>query len=498
MNKKKSLKEIVKNNKTLVKYYRDILKLKNKYYGQIYNSLQPIDINQERLKNLSKYYSNIISDLQQEASQHKCEWPEITKEKFHKKYKLLSFNGDNLGKAFECEGKIFRGIYPESCSYFKKLWKDGILQALSSKGFLPKIKISKYYTDDYPILLEIERVSISNSSVWTYSMVKDACICLTIIELFLESRGYGLIDGHLNNITFHNGRATFIDIGSFIPYERSFFNQEVVFTGCFRMLFENLGNCILARNLVYDPLNNSIWISPRHYDNYVKEYQYCLREYKKYHKRHSAKLTNIIIDKIFNKNELRPEYIDLLFRYTGKITDNEVYFTTDELICKTFEIILNLNIKFKEVLTIGGIDIEFARKFKRNFSFSHINMLEYNENRCELLYNQMRAKDIDCSIYMYNYLYGGSRDNIEAFKSDIVIAYDVMNNNNAYQHFHVDSIFNSLAKLTRKYVLVTFRPNSSLSKESFEKSWSVFYKTVWCEMVHSASDNEQYIYLGEK
>ena len=68
-------------------------------------------------------------------------------------YSILSYNGDRMGKVLGRDGKIYRGIYPESVPSFRKLWSTGLLQILGEHNLIPRTTITDYFSDEDPNIL---------------------------------------------------------------------------------------------------------------------------------------------------------------------------------------------------------------------------------------------------------------------------------------------------------------------------------------------------------
>lgn len=481
------IKNKLKQNVFLLNFYNIVKRLNVKYS----NNLSPLKITKQDLQEKKHMYDILIKKLIEDKEKYKVKFEKPLQNTKFENFTIMSFNGDLLGKVFEKNGKIYRGIYEESTDEFIKLWESGILQSLMINKYIPKISMTSFYMKGYSLILEIENLPISSMDIWTYSMVKDACITMAIIQKFIKNYNYTLIDGHLNNITFTNGRPMFIDIGSFIPRGPNSFSEELIFTGCYRMLFENLGNCILARNYLYDPHNNSIWIEPRLYNLNVKEYQYCYNEFRNYHKKHSSNISNYIIKDLFNKKNVYPEYIDLIFSYKA------IYnFTGDNNCEKEICTFIKKNIQnISSISVLCGSTLSLIDKLY-DIMNHEIKIVDSNEMYCEGLYSHVKSKRMHCNIYIYNYMYGGSNENIKVLSSDLVLANDIMKNTKVYQYLRLEGIFNSLKKMTNKYVLLTCSEIDNY--EIFEDKFKQFFRVLDKKRITKLNGDIIYVLLGEK
>ena len=128
-------------------------------------------------------------------------------------------NVDDIGRVFTYEGRIMRGIFPKGLPIIKDLFASGLMDELYREEYIPKTDITEFYTDEFPMILEHEKIDfISYYSEWTLSMIKDAGLFVLKLESFLIQRGYRLKDCHPYNILFRSkGDCIYVDIGSIVP-----------------------------------------------------------------------------------------------------------------------------------------------------------------------------------------------------------------------------------------------------------------------------------------
>ena len=278
--------------------------------------IRPVHVSGAELKDRSNYYGGIVEDFVREmnarAENFEADYPRNER---LTDYEILSFNGDRMGKVLRKDGEIYRGIYRESADDFREMWKTGLLQTLSAHGWIPETEISGYYTDEYPIILKHRTVDMNASKLWSYNMVREAAIRISLIQNIARRAGFTLHDGHMNNVTFHEGKPVFTDIGSFVKDrgQTTVCNREIVFSGCYRCVFRQLGNFMLSRNQTYDEANNMIWMTPRYYDDLTEEYRLALRKFRAYHRFRSSAVIRRIIHRRFDCWNVRQEDVDVLF-----------------------------------------------------------------------------------------------------------------------------------------------------------------------------------------
>jgi hypothetical protein len=464
------------------KYIRPIIK---KYYVKIkrYNChrLYPIRINKKQLNDSKNKFDGIVEELISEIKDFQqsdyTNNVSIYGSVEERNFKILSYNGDKMGKVLSKDGRIYRGIYKESAESFSKLWNSGVLQVLANHHYLPQSYATEYKNDEYPIIIEHEIVTMSTSKMWNSLMIKDACINMCIIQRVCSEFGFTLHDGHLNNITFHNGKPIFTDIGSIVENkgQRTSFAQGLVFSGAYRCLFSQLNNSILKSIQTFDEENNSIWISPRYYDDQTIEYRYALKKYKRYNKLHSSILCNKIIHDIFDKYSVKPEYFDILFGMIQSEKVNELsllQFAHKDVI----DIISKYQNKIQTIVDVGGTQGRLAVDIKNKFPDKMIKTTEISYAFSEASYKYISEKSVGITSYLFHYLYGADQSSRDTIKSDLVICLDITNNLITFQDWKVDSLLNSIKKITNKYALITFDLyHNKLDVSQFEKNVSDFF-----------------------
>ena len=419
-------------------------------------------------------------------------------------FHILSYNGDFLGKVIEKDGHIYRGIYRESCTYFEKLWTSGILQVLARNGYIPETSITDYFTEEYPIILEHQGVSISSSKMWNYEMIKDACVMMCLIQRVCRAFGFKLHDGHLNNITFHNGRCVFIDIGSFVPDDGFCLGQSLglIFAGLYRLLFWNLDNSILKRIQVYDEKNNEIWISPMYYDTDTFEYKHMRSKFMRYHIFHSAPLYNLLIQKVFYLYDVRPEYISILFKNKKSREEKQFSNTAKKADRDIKEVIAGIGKIIPDIESctdIGGNLGYLAEAVYHEFKVRVV-AADYRDLGSEMTYRRLKEKHIPINTFLYNYIYGSDEESRKCVMADLITAIDITNNVEVYQAWKVDSLINSISKISKKYSCITCHENQDPTKSlSAVRDAFVNFFDICCEKQFDLGEGKKaLLLLGKK
>lgn len=411
-------------------------------------------------------------------------------------FQILSYNGDSMGKVLRKNNRIYRGIYKESVPQFAKLWNSGLLQVLGQNNIVPVTTITDYYTEEYPIILEHSIVDMYTSKCWNNLMIKDACVAMTVLKRVAVSVGFTLYDGHLNNMTFHNGCPMFTDIGSIVENkgQKTAYENSLVFAGLYRLIFNALNNSIIKRLQLYDEDNNCIWISPIYYDDATFEYYNALKAFKRYHRLHSSFLCNWMIFRLFDCYDCRPEFVELIFSTLSSGDDDSVQAVND--ITQVVNIIDKLKLNIETAVDIGGTSGKLALELYKKTKAKVISV-ESDDARSERAYQLFTKTKAPINTVLFHYLYGADDNTRDYLRSDIAIALDITHNLRVYQLWKPDSLLNSLAKLTNKYVAVTFYPDEKYNTECFEKYFSDFFSVVCRKALADKSNGEGVLYVGK-
>lgn len=477
------------------------------------SQLYPLRLQRSELSAREAYYQSLTDDMVKEMEGGHWRLEDGREERIlFTDYEILSFNGDRMGKVFGRDGEIYRGIYKGSCDTFQELWGTGLLQVLASRGLIPDTEITKYCTPEYPIILKHAQVQIVASKLWNTQMIKDAAALIAFIKGLAQRVGFTLHDGHLNNVTFHEGRPVFTDIGSFVKNKGQYTvcNKEILFSGCYRILFRQLGNSILSRIQPYDEQNNAIWLQPRFYDDLTREYNEALKRYMSYHRWHSSAVSRHLLRRMFYCYEVKPAYIDLLFASKTQGQPEEQLSGDMKIdIDYVVETLQKLKLDMRSAVDAGGTMGVLGWRLSAGLGIPTVS-LESSDEASAAAYSLYKDKKVEGNTLEFHYLYGCDNESRKAVQADVAIALDITRNVVSYQQYRVDSLFNSLKKLTRRYAVVTFYPEREQperyipmsAKESIEEikmCFQQFFNLIEIRKIPKSGkkEDEGYVLIGE-
>ena len=207
---------------------------------------------------------------------------------------------------------------------FTRIWQTGILQCFSKLGFVPPIRISHYYLEDYPIVLEVDDVSpvVNPRNCSRIGTTRDISVFIGFLCDICNEVGVPILDPHCYNFGISNGHFYYFDIGSFSIDSKHHRQYSLVVSCLDRLLFSFFPSSLLS-SLEIKPLR-----TPREdieepiRVEYSDEYQMYLNRYLRFHRRNSSNLIYKIARDVFIRYHCKPENLICLFY-------DKRYFTED-------------------------------------------------------------------------------------------------------------------------------------------------------------------------
>ncbi|QRM89546.1 class I SAM-dependent methyltransferase [Lacinutrix sp. WUR7] len=127
---------------------------------------------------------------------------------------------DPSGYIFTEEGVIKRAIFPIYFKQYNALTTSGFFDSLfKNKLLIPHREITK--TED-KIVIQPENIPfITYPYEWSFNMYKEAALLTLKLQKYSLEKGFSLKDATAFNVTFHDGKAVFIDTLSFDFYQEN-------------------------------------------------------------------------------------------------------------------------------------------------------------------------------------------------------------------------------------------------------------------------------------
>lgn len=134
--------------------------------------------------------------------------------------RLAASYRDPSGFIFADNGMLKRQINPVFFQEYDAAVKADLFQELFKKGWL--VRHEEIQRDEEKIILLPEQIPlITYPYEWSFTQYKHAAQLTLRLQMFLLEHGFSLKDASAFNITFHNGKAVFIDTLSIERYKEN-------------------------------------------------------------------------------------------------------------------------------------------------------------------------------------------------------------------------------------------------------------------------------------
>ena len=373
----------------------------------------------------------------------------------------VSMTGDDMGRVFLYQNRIMRGIYPESAAIFREVYESGILPVLAEYHLIPEVRLTDYVTDEFVFVLEVQQVTIQKNTVWSYAMVKDACLLILFLKEVLNEAGFTLIDGHLNNVTFHNGNPMFFDIGSIVPMKENGILTELVFAGISRLVFGFIGNSMMYRLPSHDDDNANIYVFPRCYNLLAREYQSAFNVLKRYYLARLDFAGFVTAQKVLDLHICSVPDIEGLFPVIRTAEDHAPVKDWSEVVTH-----LSGLEDVHSAAVCGGTFGEAEAELLRQNSALTICSMDYIEHRLDLAYLHLKQFQLDSRCFLYNYAYL-QNPQINEVRSDLVLCIDPLNDQAAIYPLNPNLRANAICQIAERYVSILYPSEKEADYQAF-------------------------------
>ena len=398
---------------------------------------------------------------------------------------------DNTGRVFTWNGRIFRGIFPESESHVRSLFSTGFLDELISHNFSPRTWITDYKLEGFSLILEHEEIwPVVYPQEWTFSMLKDAALLVCKIGLIAKDYGLNMRDCHGLNVLFDGVSPKFTDLGSFLPdtclgwrpyeeflrfyyYPLSIWRHNA-FVGKLSIFS---GNLTFHENYWQYQYPFLRWMNPDLLGRLAKLHlkpeilaSKPLSDFQQRSWSRSKLLHELVKRRIIpaKSTDLRKvmRKIEGIRKYVTKSTWGSYHAEIGEK-AKRFdrivEFIKGLGDDVRTAVDLGGNQGKFSRLLIQHTELEKVVCIDNDENAIDNGYNQERAADSG-KITFAHFDFMGCIAKLrfmlptERFKSDIVIALALTHHLILSQGYDLDEILRSISGYAKKYVFIEFMP----------------------------------------
>lgn len=404
---------------------------------------------------------------------------------------------DDFGRVFFYNGRVYRAINKYQYDNCLALVNSELFKELMDEGLIPQTYISEFTLDDFPLILEHEKLSESRPHHWSFTMYKEAALLILRVNRICSKYGFELKDGHPYNILFRDGDPVFIDVGSIQksihPSYWSAYNQFVI--GFYlQLLLWSKKDFFLARKLIEDgntPINRSIPMNDVLDSSLVNccenlfDLTYSFKGRELFRSPSRILLVDIIVYcfnrcasfivrkkvTIFSKKRrLKPQSVveqNILALKRPEVTTSwgnyhDAYNESSETTTKSrFVRIIELVKKLESLesaIDLAGNQGVFSRLLIKEISLKRMILTDYDEVAVDKAYKKFKEEKIRIETYLFNFMQPVKNEEIYNMRCDVVFALAVLHHLILSQGYILSVVLSRIASYSKKYAVVEFMP----------------------------------------
>lgn len=384
---------------------------------------------------------------------------------------------DQVGVVFEYNDKFYRAIKKDAEKDVAELLETELIDELIERNLFPKTCVADIDSAEYNLILEHDKIKyVTYPFEWSFSMLKDAAICILEVVEVCNKYGYELHDLHNYNVVFRGSNPLFVDFGS-IKKGNSFVSRvsEFINYNYLPLKLYSVGESTFAKRILSDDyMVRYLPTVEYHNSSLMRKLLWDL--YSDNYKNQVKRILIFLGCKYqFKFNHITPQVLkDKISLLEKKISDStwgnyhEAYQQNGNLkISKRFNRIIGIvnDLGVSEVLDIAGNQGLLTNLLME--SCKHVKdtvCVDYDENAIDFIYSSSKRSKYSSHIYAVNsnLMFPISLSHFAPFskrmKSDLVLVLALTHHLILTQNFPIDSIFKQVHELTRKYALIEFMP----------------------------------------
>jgi len=403
-----------------------------------------------------------------------------------KKLETRELSIDDIGTLYFHENRVFRAINDSHIHLVKELFQRGFLKEIVEAGYFPKTWVSDVEIEGYSLVVEHELIPNWNYSYeWSFTMLQDAALLVLDLNIIAQKYGFQMMDGHALNVVFRENKPCYVDLGSFIfasdnntwvgysIIQKSFYVPLVLWS---KNMQKTAVNILLMRE--YFPRHEYIKIVHPILSlfnfNWIQKLQSNLeRLVAASENQIQAKLeiNNAVLNMLlfikkiffqkFSAQRLRRK-VKRLKAPKKKTLWTEYHNNTKPMHDYRFQRLTEMINKLTNASTLIEIATNqgrFSKHLIENTNIKSIIASDYDETAIDILYKNKPNKILPL---VYDIVRPMTRKPDSYFysrmKSDICLALAISHHLLLSQNISIDYLFQSLQKLSNKYVIVEFMP----------------------------------------
>lgn len=293
------------------------------FFGAVHN-IKPIKLKKEEYNKIKDFFAEQEKEVTLKIEEKKIEFKSFILPTpntiFPENGVKVSDNGDYLGCTFICNNLYLKGIKNDAKERFRELYYSGILQTFVEYEYVPKFKISNYYSKDHLWFLEIEPIKKQSLETINFEDTVELSIFVSFLQTILNKQGFSLQDPNIENFCYSVNHPYYLDFGSFEHKLHRHKEYSLVISLIYQIILSYFPNSIFHDYYVFGIKTE--WNSNKKNDIYKYnkiEVRKVAKKFVSYHRVHSSSIVYRAAKRIVKKFECRPEDLFILFSKADRL-----------------------------------------------------------------------------------------------------------------------------------------------------------------------------------
>ncbi len=455
--------------------------------------------------------------------------------------KIKKFTRDSVGELFTDGTKIYRGINENYITQTKEILQCGLIEEVSNLDIFPETFISTQKIDGYSLVLEHKKINHWNYPYeWSFDMLKDAALLVLKLNSIANKFGYEIKDGKADNVVFNMNKPQYIDFGSFGKIDSKkdlrWTSYEIFYYHFYIPLYlQSKGYVEIARNifLMTNYFNSEEFLKIKYpiINLLLSNHTYWIYKHIKTIRNIALTSDDIIKEKLdnpimqfialtinkilkpsFSTSKIKKRVIALKKQKTNSSWNDyhsRITFENDKRFIRITNIIKTLT-NAETLLDLSANHGEIVNYVFKNTHIKNIISTDCDIESINFMYLNNRGNK-NFSSLLFDILTPNTRKKDKSvkarFKSDIVMGLALTHKLILKQHFPIDYIFETIKKLTNRYVILEFMPMGLYTGDNKKGSYLPDYYTLnWFKknfknyfniILEESLELNRYVFIGE-
>lgn len=378
------------------------------------------------------------------------------------KFNYLGFATlDNIGRVFEFDGNIYRGIYPGKQLHVKRVFETGLLGELVKQDLFVETHFTEYTSVSFPLILEHKKLTATFPTDWSFSMLKDAAKTILRVNELCNLYGYELSDAHPYNIGFDMSVAKWLDFGSIRKQEGKPWKAmpEFINATLAPLAFIANNELMQAYSLLQAGRTFKLFSKPFRETIIYKNFLKLMSRYSK----------------DFREEEVTANWIDEYSASISKIDSFWGDYQKEEASIvndmknhpeNKFNRFFKLAPLVKKYATNAKTSLDLAGNIglasfilSQELDLQRVINVDYDSLAIDKSYNFLKKNPgIKVESYVQNFMLPMQSEKIINYKSDLVFALAITHHLLLSQGFKINGVFENIKKYSKGYVFIEFMP----------------------------------------